>query len=51
MEGIDREKRIVIRMNLITDMIEFKTQQVTNLIQCGVAIYVPPNYNTNQHFQ
>ena len=46
MEGICRGKAFVVKINSIIGLIQCKTQQITNLIQCGVAIYVPPTYNT-----
>ena len=46
MEGITRGKGFVFGINLIIGLFLYKTQQITNLIQYGGAIYVPSTYNT-----
>tara|TARA_B000000565_G_scaffold20712_1_gene14404 strand:+ start:54 stop:224 length:171 start_codon:yes stop_codon:yes gene_type:complete len=46
MEGIGIGKGFVLKINLIIGLVLYKTQQITNLIQYGGAIYVPPTYNT-----
>ena len=46
MEGIGIGKGFVLKINLIIGLVLYKTQQITNLIQYGGAIYFPPTYNT-----
>ena len=46
MEAIGSGKSFVIEINLIIGLFSCKTQQITNLIQYGVAIYFPTTYNT-----
>ena len=45
MEGIARGKGFVIEVNLIVAIFSCKTQQITNLVQYGVAIYIPHTYH------
>ena len=46
MEGIGKGKGFVAKINLIIGSFSYKTQQITNPIQCGEAIYFPTPYNT-----
>ena len=46
MEGIGIWKDFEFWINLIIGLFQCKTKQTINLIQYGVAIYVPPTYNT-----
>ena len=46
MEEINGVKGFVIEINSIIGLFSCKTQQITNLLQHGVAIYFPTTYNT-----